>query len=52
MFGNATIRRIMQTFVPQIAWKSGVWITEDPDPMIHFNGEHFLGPYPDMMPTK
>jgi len=20
--------------------------------MIHFNGERFLGPYPDVMPTK
>ena len=27
-------------------------IAEDPDHMIHFNGERFLGPYPDVMPTK
>ena len=25
---------------------------EDPDHMIHFNGERFLGPYPDVVPTK
>jgi hypothetical protein len=45
-------RRTMQTFVPHIAWESEVWIAEDPDHMIHFNGERFLGPYPDVMPTN
>ena len=43
-------RRTMQAFVSHIAWESEVWIAEDPDHMIHFNGERFLGPYPDVMP--
>jgi hypothetical protein len=43
-------RRAMQSFLSQIAWESEVWIAEDPDHMIHFNGERFLGPYPDVMP--
>jgi hypothetical protein len=43
-------RRVMQSFVSQIAWESEVWIAEDPDHLIHFNGERFLGPYPDVMP--
>jgi hypothetical protein len=43
-------RRTMQTFLSQIAWESEVWIAEDPDHMIHFNGERFLGPYPDVLP--
>jgi len=43
-------RRTMQTFVSQIAWESEVWIAEDPDHMVHFNGDRFLGPYPDAMP--
>ena len=43
-------RRTMQSFVSQIAWESEVWIAEDPDHMIHFNGERFLGPYPDVLP--
>ena len=43
-------RRTMQSVVSQIAWESEVWIAEDPDHMIHFNGERFLGPYPDVMP--
>ena len=45
-------RRSMQTFVSQIAWESEVWIAEDPDHMIHFNGDRFLGPYPDVLPGK
>ena len=45
-------RRTMQTFVSHIAWESEVWIAEDPDHMIHFNGERFLGPYPDVMPIS
>jgi hypothetical protein len=42
-------RRNMKSFVSRIAWESEVWIAEDPDHMIHFNGERFLGPYPDVM---
>lgn len=44
-------RRTMQSFVAQIGWESEVWIAEDPGHMIHFNGERFLGPYPDVMPA-
>ncbi|QJE96071.1 BsuBI/PstI family type II restriction endonuclease [Luteolibacter luteus] len=43
-------RRTMQSFVSRIAWESEVWISEDPEHMIHFNGERFLGPYPDVTP--
>ena len=43
-------RRAMQSFAAQIAWESEVWIAEDPNHMIHFNGERFLGPYPDVNP--
>ena len=49
---RAVIVPIRQTFVSHIAWESEVWIAGDPDHMIHFNGERFLGPYPDVMPTK
>ena len=45
-------RRAMQSFVSHLAWESEVWIAEDPDHMIHFNGERFLGPYPDVLPKK
>lgn len=45
-------RRAMQSFLAHIAWESEVWIGEDPNHMIHFNGERFLGPYPDAMPRN
>lgn len=45
-------RRVMQSFLSHIAWESEVWIAEDPDHMIHFNGERFLGPYPDAIPKR
>ena len=45
-------RRAMQSFLSHIAWESEVWIAEDPMHMVHFNGERFLGPYPDVMPKN
>lgn len=45
-------RRAMRTFALQIAWESEVWIAEEPTHMIHFHGERFLGPYPDVMPGR
>ncbi|MCB0277851.1 MAG: restriction endonuclease, partial [Calditrichaeota bacterium] len=32
-------------FVSEIAWETEVWIADDPDHIIHFDGEKFLGPY-------
>ena len=32
-------------FISDIAWETEVWIVEEPDHMIHFNGHKFLGPY-------
>lgn len=45
-------RKAMQAFLGQISWESEVWIAEAPDHLIHFNGERFLGPYPDAMPEN
>jgi adenine-specific DNA-methyltransferase len=28
-----------------IAWETEVWIADNPDHMVHFNGDRFLGPY-------
>jgi len=44
-------RRAMQSFLPQISWETEVWVAEDPDHLIHFDGERFLGPYPDVLPA-
>jgi len=30
-----------------IAWETEVWIADNPDHLIHFNGTKFLGPYKD-----
>ena len=38
-------RRIMNRYLSEIAWESDVWLAEDPDHLIHFNGDKFLGPY-------
>lgn len=45
-------RQTMRAFLPQISWETEVWIAEDPDHLIHFNGERFLGPYPDVTGRK
>jgi len=37
-------------FASQIAWETEVWWASEPDHLLHFNGERFLGPYPDVMP--
>ena len=32
--------------VRSLAWETEVWLADDPDHMIHFDGERFLGPRP------
>lgn len=31
-------------YIGDIAWETEVWIAEEPDHMIHFNGDKFIGP--------
>jgi hypothetical protein len=38
---RATFRR----FAAEIAWETEVWIADNPDHLIHFNGDKFLGPH-------
>ncbi len=38
-------RRAMNKYLGEIAWETEVWIAEEPEHLIHFNGERFLGPY-------
>lgn len=45
-------REVMRSFLTQISWETEVWVAEDPEHLIHFNGERFLGPYPDAMPKS
>jgi len=32
-------------FIADIAWETEVWIADNPDHLVHFNGDKFLGPY-------
>jgi len=34
-------------FMIDIAWETEVWIADNPDHLVHFNGDKFLGPYKD-----
>ena len=53
VFVTAFVSRAdMRSFLTQISWETEVWVAEDPDHMIHFNGERFLGPYPDTKPSS
>jgi len=38
-------RETFRKFAPDIAWETEVWIAANPDHLIHFDGERFLGPY-------
>lgn len=38
---KATFRK----YAPEIAWETEVWIADNPEHLIHFNGDKFLGPY-------
>jgi type II restriction enzyme len=39
--GKAKFRK----FIADIAWETEVWIADNPDHLVHFNGDKFLGPY-------
>ncbi len=38
-------RVLMKKFLTDLAWESEVWVASDPDHLIHFNGDRFLGPH-------
>lgn len=38
-------RKTFRKFTADIAWETEVWIADNPDHLIHFNGDKFLGPY-------
>jgi type II restriction enzyme len=37
-------RNAFRKYAPDIAWETEVWIAQEPDHMIHFNGDRFYGP--------
>jgi type II restriction enzyme len=38
-------RDTFRKYVKNIAWETEVWTASDPDHMVHFNGDKFLGPH-------
>jgi len=38
-------RQKFRQFMTDIAWETEVWIADNPDHLVHFNGDKFLGPY-------
>ena len=32
-------------YVADVAWETEVWVADNPDHLVHFNGHKFLGPY-------
>lgn len=40
-------RKAMVKYLSDISWETEVWTAEAPSHMIHFDGERFLGPYPE-----
>ena len=36
---------VFRKFIADIAWETEVWIADNPDHLIHFDGDKFLGPY-------
>ena len=36
--------KVFKRFIDQLAWETEVWIADNPDHMIHFNGDMFIGP--------
>ena len=38
-------RKTFRKFIADIAWETEVWIADNADHLIHFNGDKFLGPY-------
>jgi hypothetical protein len=38
-------KKKFRQFIQNIAWETEVWIAENPDHLVHFNGEKFLGPF-------
>lgn len=38
-------RATFRQYAADIAWETEVWIAEEPDHLIHFDGSKFLGPY-------
>lgn len=37
-------RKVYKKFIDQLAWETEIWIADNPDHLIHLNGDRFMGP--------
>jgi len=44
-------RTDLAKYLDEISWQTEVWVADSPDHLIHFDGERFLGPYQDKLPS-
>jgi hypothetical protein len=48
IYVTAFLNRVeFRKWASEVAWETEVWIADNPDHLIHFNGDKFLGPYKD-----
>jgi type II restriction enzyme len=40
-------KKIMRKHLDDLAWETEVWLSSDPDHLVHLNGDKFLGPHKD-----
>ena len=40
-------KRSFTKYANDISWETEVWVADSPEHLIHFDGERFLGPYPE-----
>ena len=46
VFVTAFLNRTeFRKWLPEIAWETEVWLVDNPEHLIHFNGDRFLGPH-------
>lgn len=43
-FLDMSAKNGFKKFIDQIAWETEIWVADNPDHMIHLNGDRFLGP--------
>lgn len=45
-------RKTLRRYLTDVSWETEVWIADDPDHMIHFDGERFLAPHGRDWPSR
>jgi hypothetical protein len=38
-------RKLLSSYIAKLAWESEIWLADEPEHLIHLNGDRFLGPH-------